>query len=131
MNTYNITNYPNFVEFQVFSQINANDLENSKLKVLVRKETNKSISLSLYVGKKCNSINKNLLSDAKYLKRETYSYFDNSYNTNYYLKITKEQSNNKLLDLIKRHVDIILKNISLDLDIDICIHRELKEYIKF
>jgi len=131
MNTYNITNYPNFVEFQVFSQINANDLENSKLKVLVRKETNKSISLSLYVGKKCNSINKNLLSDEKYLKRETYSYFDNSYNTNYYLKITKEQSNNKLLDLIKRHVDIILKNISLDLDIDICIHRELKEYIKF
>jgi hypothetical protein len=127
-NRYEQKPYPFAVSFGAFDSINMDDVLNNPVKVLVRLETNKSLRVSLYVNEKMNSINKNVVSEAKYLKRSSFNYFSGEHSETYHLKVSKKQSGEELMRLVQQHIDSILPDTENGLDVTLHIHNEVVKY---
>lgn len=128
-NRYNIKPFPQTVEYMMFSQMTTEDVLNNPITVLVRLETKKSISMSLYVNGKCNTINKKYFDDVKYLERSGFSFATGERYTHNHIKILKKQSGDALVEIIKRHIDRVLPETENGLEVDICFRHDVRPHL--
>lgn len=111
MNEYLIASYPSIIEFGVFSEITLNDLEEHQVKILISAETSKSIRLSIYCNRKNQGINSKVLPDVSYLERTKYNWATGRDIVSHFIKVTKKQSGDNLVEIIKKQVDRILGEV--------------------
>lgn len=128
-NRYTIESFPVCIEYGMFSQINEDDILNNGLRVLIDTETSKSINISLYCGRKRNTINKKVLTDVSYLTRSWFDGYDYETKSEDYIKINNKQIGSKLIDIIKKQVDNFLPINETGFDVKLCFHDRVRKYI--
>tara|TARA_S200002703_G_scaffold159482_1_gene173116 strand:- start:4001 stop:4399 length:399 start_codon:yes stop_codon:yes gene_type:complete len=105
----------------MFKELTLDDLKNNPIRVDVRKQTTGSIRMSLYCNNSAQGLNSKKLEGVKYLTVKEISYGTGESYDAHYLKITKKQKGQYLLQLIMAHIDNIFRTDE-PLDINLAIY---------